>query len=455
MAYRILPCQESPRNLFFKLTRYFKVFLKDWGQSVAKASEECEKEYGFTIEEYCRVCCSINAVLLTSNKNYKSSPYEIFYLLCFDVEKLCSNLKKEHSAQTKLLFKKVLNILSTPLEGIEEKVRGNHSNLTELQRFYDYSFFEENYPLIAFKDKYIIPFPYMLIEASWKIMYKLLEKKFGKSKLKDKGQLHFTQALENHLISVAEQLPNLIDSCHVFAENNLNKLGVPETSKKVDLVIEFKDSIFLFECKTIEPDKYLKFSLNRQEFMQGFYGKSLYKALNQLITCSNIIQTAKTNKQSFMFVVTLEELYLPNFQTLKEIILDESLLEFLYSTVCKDEKDKSELASIVDLIKRTNLKNVFFISIHEFNMIINGLKLGKYNSDELCRTLEESSKRNSPFPFLKNYILATIDGQKSTNRLKDPTQELIKNIPFEEINKSTWIDLSEQMKSLLEGKTNA
>ena len=81
---------------------------------------------------------------------------------------------------------------------------------------------------------------------------------------------------------------------------------------------------------------------------------------------------------------------------------------------------------------------------------MNGLKLGEYSLDELCRSLKESSERNSQFTFLKNYTLATTDGRKSTSYVKDPTQELIKDIPFEEINKSTLISLSEQLKSLLE-----
>jgi hypothetical protein len=292
--------------------------------------------------------------------------------------------------------KKIFALISkSPTEAKEIIKSDQGKHIPDEESFYDLSIFEKMIPLIKRSDGTHFPIARnILFKASFFFIYFFLDKNVPGFNDKSEGknsEKPFSKGVENFLNITATKL--LEDKGFtIYTEKNLiENLGL-KSKKCPDLMIESEESIFVFECKSITFGTEFNYTLRPSKFLNQLAKRGLLNGLTQLLSAYNKLRDDKKrrDKKIFLFIVTIDELNMPNWKNCKKHMFNEEQLRIFDNAQTNEYKTyPKEISEFPEEL------NLFFISIHKYHKLIQCLG-DKERINKLCNELEEISKEEEP-----------------------------------------------------------
>jgi hypothetical protein len=226
------------------------------------------------------------------------------------------------------------------------------------------------HPLLNFKEFYICPSKHVMAQCLESFIYNKL-----KSIDTDWFMTHFGPVFENYI----KMALDYSQQSYIDEDQLRHKIG--KKHKVVDFIISDNADNILIDAKGIEMN-YMGQVTNLASVITGRVESSILKGIEQAYSVISDLQDTKLDAKSnnigeyIFIIVTYKELYLGSGQTFSDIIA------------------KNEIEQIRNRYKHSALlplSNIFFLTIEEYDVLIEIIKTG----DSLSRVLKIAREYDS------------------------------------------------------------
>lgn len=376
-----MPSEYSHHTLFFRNIAYqqFVYQLKFNIGSIARQiilfkqmndrfNFEFEKITGITINAY----LELSVVILprfVDNSNYHELTIEWF-----------GELRKTYSDE---IIQKFLQLISLNIGQLHQFFLDYDLNnkKKKIHEFYEQTPLLK-YPLIAIGNKYTCIYKNILFRNIEHFIYDILKLQNAESFMSSFGHV-FERYVEKGL---------LYASLNFLTEKDIEK-QFKDNKKVVDFVIKEESANIFIDAKAVEMS-YMGKVTHNPNIISDKVKDSIIKAIEQSYETVNRFKSSEVldiKKENYLIVITYKELYLGNGNV-------------FYETVAKNRIDK--ILSFYSNIEMIPLENIYFITINEFDYMVELVNKKRISITEIlqCAKKSDSNDLTRRFDFYQHLV---------------------------------------------------